>query len=204
MSKTLFVQSVASLFVMIFVAATGPLPARAASQDYSKLQMLNLDEMKTQVDQKLSLAHSQMDNDETKDAAENLRDALKLILSRPNGDNMVAQLLPPVRSKLKDLGSFEDVLTGLADEAIFALTQGKEAPTRKATNVFVLENILSEFKPDVKTNKAIERIFIKIRDAKIAIPSEVSSDLRLRGMFKSKVSPSQMAEKIIGIPPKGE
>lgn len=174
----------------------------AGSEDYSKLQMLNLDEMKAYVDQRLTEAQTHIDAEEINEATENLRNALNYILSRPNGDNMVSQLMPPVRSKLKDLEVFEDTVASVTDQAIFALTDGKETPSKKATNLIVLENVLSEFKPDVKNNKQLEKIFAKIRDAKIKIPKEVESDLRLRGMFKPKASPSQTAEKIIGKAPK--
>lgn len=115
---------------------------------------------------------------------------------------MITQLLPPIRNRLKDLGVFEDTLQSLTDQAIFALTKGKETPSKKATNLVFLENVLSEFKPEAKTNKDMEKIFIKIRDSNITVPKEVESDLRLRGMFKPKASPSITAEKIIGKAPK--
>lgn len=190
-------------FAFVGLLAGAYLPnANAASMDYSKLQMKNLDEMQALIKEKMDLAQSQMDEDETKEAGENLREVLKTILSRPNGDNMVSQILPGVRSKLKELGTFEDTLAGLTDEAIYALTSGKEEASKKATNLFVLENILSEFKPESKLNEKIMAIFKKIRDAKIKLPKEVTNDLRIRGMYKPKGTPSELAEKIIGKEPK--
>ena len=173
----------------------------AASLEYSKLQILDLDEMREKIQVLRNDAEVLIEDDEDTEATQKLREAFKTILSRPNGDNMVSQLMPMIRSRLRDLNAFEDTLMGLADEAIYALTQGKEKPTRKSTNLIVLENILSEFKPETESNKEIKKVFEKIRDAKIEVPKEVKNDLRLRGMYKARTSPSKVAEKIIGKPP---
>lgn len=174
----------------------------AASLSYSSLQIKNLDEMRETLRQYVVDAEAHIEEDETAEATGKLREAFKTILSRPNGDNMVSQLMPMIKARIRDLNAYEDTLIGLADEAIYALTQGKEKPSLKSTNLIVLENILSEFRPEVENNKEIRKVFEKIRDAKIKIPSAVKNDLRLRGMYKSKGSPSKVAEKIIGKPPK--
>jgi hypothetical protein len=158
--------------------------------------------MRETLQQYVNDAEVHISDEEVPEATQKLRLAFKTILSRPNGDNMVSQLIPMVKGRLRDLNAYEDTLYGLADEAIYALTKGKEKPAQKATNLIVLENIISEFRPEVENNKEIKRVFEKIRDSKIKVPKKVINDLRLRGMYKPKSSPSLLAEKIIGKPPK--
>jgi hypothetical protein len=197
MSKVLFVIS-------LMLLGTLPLSstAHAESLEYSRLMILDLDEMRTSVKEKLDEAQMHLDEDTTEDAQGSLREAIKLILSRPNSDNMVSQLMPDVRGKHREAGGFEESLDEIVTTAIEALTKGKEPASRKSTNVFVLENFMSEFKPDAISNPKIKSVFEKIRDAKIKIPKDVAKDLKLRSMRQVNSSPSAVAEKIIGKAPK--
>ena len=125
-----------------------------------------------------------------------LRDAIKLILSRPNKDNMTSKLVPVVRSELTLLGAYQETMLSIANEAIHSINNEQNTPVDRATSVFILENLMSELKPDVTRKPAIKKIFERIRDAKIKLSSKVKNDRKVRGMFLTQ-SPSLTAKKIL-------
>ncbi|MBX7231449.1 MAG: hypothetical protein K1X29_05130 [Bdellovibrionales bacterium] len=130
------------------------------------------------------------------EAREELRKALHLLLARPNQDNMLAKILPELRKEMDAIHIFTDSLDSLTDESIYGL-QNKTIPAvEQATYLIVLENILSELKPEVNSTEDLLKIFKKISEAKIKIPDTVRKELKLRSMFRL-VSPSERAEKIL-------
>lgn len=130
-------------------------------------------------------------------AQQHLREALKLTFSRPNSDNMIAKLVPEIRRELLNFGSFESTIDSIVIEALSTVTSRKGTAQHQSTALFVLENVLSEIRPEVKTNAKLRKVVAKIRDAKISITKEVIKDQKLRGMFKTK-NPSDLAREIIG------
>ncbi|MCB0355467.1 MAG: hypothetical protein KDD40_00580 [Bdellovibrionales bacterium] len=129
------------------------------------------------------------------EAIEFLKEALRLIFSRPNKDNMVEKLLPEVRAELKSYSAFYDSIYDLVVEAVAGLGQ-KIPVVYKSTYIFVLENVMSEFRPLLKSDKEIQKIFFYIRDSDVKVPDDVRLDRKLRSMFKSQ-NPSETAKTII-------
>lgn len=181
------------------------LPAFAADRyKYSELQIKDYDEIGALVKDKVKKAMKvfREKGDAEENAApdqagvEELRSALHLILARPNQDNMLAKLMPEVRKELSNVNAFEDSLSSLASEAIEGLRNEKLPTVFRSTYLFVLENIISEFKPEIRDKAELRKIFEKIRDAKLAIPKDVTKDLKLRSMLKVE-SPSERAKQIL-------
>lgn len=171
--------------------------AWASSVEYSALQMRNLDEMRSDVRDKLEEARKLVDEESSEEAADALYGAMVLIFSRPNGDNMVSTLFQDVRPRLIDIEAYEKSVEKLATEAMAKLKDTKEKPAHRATQLVVLENLLSEFKPEVERNKKIKAVFVKIRDAKLEVPNEANNDIRLKGLNPRR-SPSEIAKDVIG------
>ena len=171
--------------------------ASAVSPTYSDLQMKNYDDMKESVNALVTEAQNVADED--MDQAKNkLKDALQLIFTRPNSDNMVSQLVPAVRTPLRNVEAYETTIKTLADSAISTAKNKKSTHRDVATALIILQNIMSELKPDIKTNKTVKAIFVSIRDAKIKLDKKVNNELRMRAMIKISESPSDTAKKIIG------
>lgn len=181
--------------------------AHAETYKYSDLELKSYDELSVIITARIKKA-SKIDLQNQKSAAkkheesydeseslELLKDALRMILSRPNKDNMVEKLLPDVRRELNNYGAFYDTLNDISVEAVSGINQ-KIPVVYRSTFVFVLENILSEFRPELKTKAEIKKIYKFISDAKIQIPEDVRLDRKLRSMFSSD-SPSETAQKII-------
>ncbi len=166
--------------------------------NYAQLQIKDLNEMQAVVNKQIKKADQFVKEEDDAQAVTALQSALQYILSRPNSDNMVSQLMPPLRTKLRELESFEVAVGNVVDIAIHKLNDKSYKSRARATQYFVLENFLSEFKPEIAANEKIKKLFIKIRDAKIELESPVSSELKMRAMYKSPLSPSDIATKIIG------
>jgi hypothetical protein len=172
--------------------------SQKADFNYAQLQIKDLTEMQAVVNKQIKKADDfSKDNDEVSAVAA-LRSALQYVFSRPNSDNMVSALTPPLRSKLRELDAFEKVLDEIVDAAIYKLNDKHMKAGARATSYFVLENFMSECKPETQVNEKIKGIFAKIRDAKIELDGSVKSDLKMRAMYQSPKSPSDIAAKIIG------
>jgi hypothetical protein len=130
------------------------------------------------------------------EALEQLRDAFKLIFSRPNSDNMIAKISPDIRRELSNYNAFEDTMSIIATEAISRVKDDSNTVTRRSTDLFVLENLLSEIRPEVAGNQDLQRVVQKIADAHIKIDDEVARDRKLRAMFQT-TNPSTVAAEIM-------
>lgn len=173
-------------------------PATAANYKYNELMIKDYDEMLEMVQSMAEKAKEAggEDGGNEAEAIEHLREALKLIFSRPNSDNMIAKLVPEVRRELIGFNAFEDSLSSLASEAITAVKDKKGAVSVQSTSLFILENLLSEIAPEAGYNKDMRKIIERIRDADLEISKDVQKDRKIRGMFTTK-NPSELAKKIL-------
>lgn len=176
--------------------------SHAERYKYNTLQTEDYDQMREKVQQRVlkakGILKKQKDLSEPADqeAVDELREALLLILSRPNYDNMLSKLMPEVRKELSTLNAFEDSLHAVVSDAISAIDNEHLTKSDRATSLIVLENVLSEFKPELSDKEDIRKLFEKIRDANIKIPKIVEKELRMRSMV-GKTSPSVKAKKIL-------
>jgi hypothetical protein len=180
--------------------------AAAESYKYNTLMIKDYDEMSQLVQAHVKKARSISDGsgeDTSRDgeAIEELREALKLIFSRPNSDNMVAKLTPEVRRELVGFSAFEDTISGIAAEALRQIGDKNAPVSQQSTALFVLENILAEIRPEAASNADLRRVIERVADAKIKISDDVKKDRKVRSMFTTK-NPSEEAERILKSLPK--
>jgi len=167
---------------------------------YSDLMIADYDEMNTEVQKRIRNAHKANKNgdDTSGDAAaiEELRDALRLIFSRPNSDNMVAKLTPDVRRELTGFSAYEDTISGIAAEALSTVNDKNATVSARSTALFVIDNILGEVRPEIGGNEDLRKVVERISDAHIRIADDVVRDRKLRSMFNTK-NPSEYAAEIL-------
>src|SRR5437868_1962308 len=110
MGKILGMKTWIMLFTVVFSVG-----ASAHNYKYSDLVIRDYDEMSSQVQIRIRNAHKKNkggeDSSGDREAIEELRDAMKLIMSRPNSDNMVSKLTPDLRRELGQFSAFEDTLS---------------------------------------------------------------------------------------------
>lgn len=166
---------------------------------YSELMIKDYDEMLEMVQSYVGKARDLAGEDGTAnedEAISQLRQALKLIFSRPNSDNMVAKLVPEVRRVLVGFNAYESSVSAVANEAI-GYVKNDEAPVSvQSTSLFVLDNILADIRPEVEANASLHAVVEHIRDAKLSMSREVNKERSLRGMFNTK-SPSDIAREML-------
>lgn len=174
---------------------------------YNELMIKDYDEMlqmvQTLVKQSRQVGSQYSDTADDAEAIAKLREAMKLILSRPNSDNMIAKLTPEVRRDLTGYGAYEDTMSILSVEGLDYIRNDKASVNSRATAVFLLENILSEVKPEAADNPEMRRIVQRIADAHISIPNDVRNDMKLGGMYNTQ-NPSDIAAGILKKLPKQE
>jgi hypothetical protein len=170
----------------------------AATFKYGELMLKDYDEMQKMVQDfiKKSQKLQNPNSEETTDATAPLRDALKLIFSRPDSDNMVAKLVPDVRRELSNLNAFEATIESVAQESLEIIKNKKAAVSAQSTSLFVLENILGEIHPELDGNPGLVKIVQDVAGAKIKISKEIANDRKLKGMFTTK-NPSDMAKDML-------
>lgn len=187
------------LFTLLFVS---PSISSAKNYKFTDFQLKDLRQMESILNKHIEESERILDNEdlseqvaETQAIAE-LREALKILFSRPDKDNMTNKLLPDLRRKLVELKSFEDSLSQLTVEALVGFKQEKLGKTYRSTFLFILENVLAEVKPIREDNDLYKQILVKIKNAKIKVPRDVRSFRLMRGMYKSP-SPSDIAGRIL-------
>ncbi len=195
--KALSILGLTAAALIAALTVFSPSTVYAGVYIYSKLQMKNYDQMQKAVNARVQLAEKVGDSDQAR-AKSILEDALRLILSRPDSDDMVSELLPTVREPLRNLGVYEHEMSDVVDDAIITLNDKHAKSAVRATSLIILKNVMSQLRPDLASNnKKVKKIFEHIRDAKIKIPSAVKSDMFLRSTMKPGPSPSEIATKIL-------
>lgn len=129
------------------------------------------------------------------EALEELKDALRIVLARPDQDGARANLYSRIRGELSDLNSLDQALVDLTEEALTEL-RTQDGPRRTATYVVILENLMAEIRAEMKNNPTFRKIVERIRDAKITIEDKAKLKNLLRSM-SVPVSPSVTAQKIL-------
>jgi hypothetical protein len=194
-------------WIVLFIAVVSTSSAFATGHNYkySDLLIRDYDEMSKEVQVRIRNAHkaNKDGEDSNGDAAaiEELRDALKLIFSRPNSDNMVAKLTPDVRRELSGFSAFEDTISSLTAESLGIADDKNATVSQRSTALFILDNILSEIRPEIGGNEDLRRVVQRIADAHVKIGDDVIKDRKIRSMFKTK-NPTEYAEEILKANPK--
>lgn len=159
---------------------------------YNQLTVKDLDQMNMLVKNKLKESKSA-------DAGKvvPIKEGLQAVFSRPNGDDMIEKISPPLRTALEQEDATEKVFSDLVTEATNALTNTKNFKKEvQVTYAIFLENIISEFKPNLKKEAFEYKIIKKIADADIELTKDAQKDRKLRLMQES-ASPSAIAKKVL-------
>lgn len=196
----------------IIVAVLLSFPAAAKFYKYRDLQVTEEDDLMKVVNSQIRKARAagsqnqdeadQEGDHKDSEATEYLREAMRYALSRPNrSDKLLDVMFMPVRRELLEFHAFEDTLVGLVDEALTGYKNDKIPVIYRATFIFVLENSLSEMRPELESKPEFKRATEKIRDAKIKIEGDVKKELLMTSMYQIP-SPSDTAKRILESPRK--
>jgi len=178
--------------------------ANAIRLKYNELQIKDYDEMSNMVNNHIQRAkevaiEKQQEGDvELGDqlAIDELAKAMTLIFARPDKDNMAAKLLPAVKKELMNYNAYDETLDTVASDAIQDYRNKKLPVVMRATSIFVLENLMSEIRPQLKEKDEFRSIVEKIRSAKLKVSKDIRNHRKLTGMYNT-TSPSETAKKLL-------
>lgn len=173
--------------------------AQAEIYTHSQLRGKDLDDMTEAVNAKMSqakkLSASSGTEGEAK-AVELLREALKLVLSRPDtaNDKLVSKIFPTVQIELSRYKAFEDTLASVVNEAIYGIKNKVGSVDQQVTYYVLLENFMGEMQPEAHKSE-IRALYEKIKESDLEVSKEVNKALR-RSMYK-KYNLQAVAEAIL-------
>lgn len=183
------------------------LNARSSKVEYdsNQLMMKSADEIAEIVRKKIKKAQSIQANAYRSDdqlpgtnpeAVNQLKDAMRIVLGRPDEDGTRDSAFSGLRRELQDMNAVNQVLSDLAHEGIEAIASKTTGSRRQATYLVLLEGLMSEIRPEAQTNDAFKKIIFEIRDANLKLTDALKSQALLNSMVKP-VSPSVTAKDII-------
>ncbi len=170
------------------------------AKTYKYKELMNIKPYDFLVQVKVQIEKSQKNDIPPALQLELLRETLKRTLSRPDRDNTLIEVMPPLRAALENLSSFGVTLLSLTNGALLVAKNKDLSPEVIATSYFFLENTLSEIRPLLASNKVFMQILMAIHDANIKVNPKAKSYRRLHGIFKTH-SPSLLAKKILALNP---
>ncbi len=173
--------------------------------DSNQLMMKSADEIAEIIRKKMKKAQNIQAQQTTRDeegimaedgAVRQLKDAMRIVLSRPDQDGTRAPAFARLRRDLQDLNSLDRVLAELGAEGIGALKSSETTIRHQATYVVLLENLIAELRPEMNANANFKNIITEIRDAKIKISDKLRSQALLNSMSVPQ-SPSDIAKNVL-------
>lgn len=129
-------------------------------------------------------------------AVDPLKKSLKMILSRPDDDNLVSKLSSELISDLENMGVFEVVVADLIKEGKEEVYNKALNPKVRATSLIMMNNLLLMVRPLALENVELAKSVCKLADDEIKIPKEVLKNTELTTMLKEP-SPTILAKKIM-------
>lgn len=193
MSKNFAISSFIA-FSLLFVSP------QVYSQNYDYLELTSADlEVRTQeVNRRVKEAQALIVRGDDQRANRLLKNTLVYIFARPDRDHQVSRLVPLVRLEMRGLDAFESSLYEIAQASINTINSGSSSPRQQATAYFILENLMSELKPNALRNPDINKVFSLIRDSEINFNSQMRNEMKVNAMVSSPRDFSSVAEEIIG------
>lgn len=164
-------------------------------QTYKSLKILDLDDMS-------DLLYEKANDYKKNNRIQSLREGALIAFSRPNEDVILDKIINIVRNPLEDADEWESTVEQMVGQAVNTIKNASSLATDQVTASIVLENVLSEFKPQfVKQYQSggfettvVERIAAS--DLKFSNFAEQEKKLN---QMKSGLSPSQLAQRLVDL-----
>ena len=177
---------------------TPPAPARRLEISYYRLRAYDVDQIRKFSQARMNSGNRLLDKDPAAitDALFFFQDAGRIVLARPDFDNIRSMLFLDIRKRLADYDAVEEIIGRLVDEGIWGLRTPETNRVEKLTYAYLLLNIMAELKPELKKNEAFYNMVVRIRDANLKLNEEVNDAAEVKAMI-SVNSPSEVAKRIL-------
>ncbi len=176
--------------------------SRHTDRQFSKIEIKeNYKTLKTlDLDQLSDLLYGKVNDYKINEQTQHLKEGVLIAFSRPNEDVILDKVLSIVKNPLDDLTEWQDTLFQITQQSIDTIRQESETATAQLTASVVLENILSELKPDFtkqyQTGGFETDLIGKIAAADLKLSQNLLKEKKLN-LMRSNSSPSALAQKLI-------
>lgn len=168
----------------------------ASKYDYNKLRFMEYNELRQIKNTAIKTSRKFQYPRQAEKAINPLKETLKLLLSRPNDDNLVSPLITDLESELETLNVYEKTLQTIIDESLETINNKKLNPEYRTTAALCINNLLLELKPKALENVEVAKVICKLADQKIKVPDDIQKSSMFRSLYLEK-SPSDVAAKIM-------
>jgi len=125
-----------------------------------------------------------------------LKKSLKMVLSRPDADNLVSKLSTELISDLENMGVFEDTVDDLMNEGQEEVYNKALNPKVRVTSLIMMNNLMLLIRPLTLENAKLAKTVCKLADKEMKIPKAVLKNTELTTMLKEP-SPTNLAKKVM-------
>ena len=164
-------------------------------QTYKTLKILDLDDMS-------DLLYEKANDYKRNNRLQALREGTMIAFARPNEEVILDKILNIVRNPLEDADEWESTVEQMVGQAVNTIKDSGAPATDQVTASVVLENVLSEFKPQfVKQYQSggFETTVVeRIAASNLSFSKQAEQEKKLNQM-KSGLTPSQLAQKLVEI-----
>lgn len=129
-------------------------------------------------------------------AVEPLKKSFKMLLSRPDSDNLLSKLSPELLRDLDSMDLFPTIVQTLIDEAKVTVRSESTSPKIRATALIMLNNLILLIRPRALEEVELAQSLCKLADDEIEIPKAVLKSTELTTMLKEP-SPTALAKKVM-------
>lgn len=193
--------SVVSIAIIFFslIAFVGCSSAPVKSQEselsytYSKLKLLDLDQMSDLIQDRLN-RYKKTGNEDL------LEDALRICLARPDEDGMVEKLIENIRFSLDSNEQWEELVENTVQKSTDKLKDETTAVEDQVSYLILLENLVAQFRPEfLKQDESPQfesRIIERIAEADIVVSDAAANEQKLN-LMNAVFSPSDVAREML-------
>lgn len=189
--KKIFIY-ISAVFVS-FLYATSTL---AVSYNYTTLIFKDYPDLKPLVSNALRESRKFKYPRDGARATEPLKKSFKMILSRPDSDDLVSKLSPELIRDMDSMGVFHSTVEELLNEGHEEVFNKSLSPKVRATALIMLNNLLLLVRPLALDEITLAKSVCKFADKDITIPKEILKNTELTTMLKEP-SPTNLAKKIM-------
>ena len=187
------ITAMGSVFLISCASSNVTTGTKEIEMSYSRVQLLDLDQMSELMQQKVKLFKSS-------NSLQPLQQGLEICLSRPDEDGLLDKVISIVKNPLDDNDAWESSIEELVNKSIGMLKNNGVHPTDQVTSAVILENIIAEFKPSFfkqyQSPGFETRIIERIASADIEFSKAAQSERKLN-LMRSTSSPSAIAQRLI-------
>lgn len=185
-----------NIFILFCVSFLYTHSTLAVDYNYTTLLFLDYNELKPIVANSIKESRSFKYPDDGERATGPLKKTLRMLLSRPDSDDLMARLSVDLIRDLKSMGIFEETVDEFFEDGKNDVYDTSLSKKVRTTNLIMLNNLLLLIRPMTLSSVTLAKSVCRMADSKMSIPRDIQQQAALTTMLKEP-SPTKLAQKIM-------